>query len=206
MEESHAWCSEITNKQKSKSLSVFFFYGLRGARPSLARSSLASLISWSCRPRWLCGRLRSLWWSRSFSLWRRSRSRSRSCFSRSLRSRWRSLSPSCLSRSLLLFLLFLFLQCQTNIKCCCCWSLLYSAILHSHNTFHSHYTRMWFYMSEQLFTVRFLISTEVVYRQPWHGWCHMKLLLYWHVLCTPYNHAPCHFMQSHISYVRCMCI
>ena len=34
--------------------------------------------------------------------------------------------------------------------------------------------------------------------QRWHGWCHMKLLPSWRVLCTPYNHAPCHFMQSHI--------
>ena len=90
----------------------------------------------------------------------------------------------------MLLLLITFIQCYSPLS----------------NTFHSHYTRMWFYMSEQLFTVRFLISTEVVYRQRWHGWCHMKLLLYWHVLCTPYNHAPCHFMQSHISYVRCMCI
>ena len=32
----------------------------------------------------------------------------------------------------------------------------------------------------------------------WHGWCHMKLLPSRRVLCTPYNHAPCHFMQSHI--------
>ena len=40
--------------------------------------------------------------------------------------------------------------------------------------------------------------TAVVYLQSWHGWCHMKLLLSRRVLCTPYNHAPCHFMQSHI--------
>ena len=39
----------------------------------------------------------------------------------------------------------------------------------------------------------------------WHGWCRMKLLpsrrkfcVHHTVLCTPYNHAPCHFMQSHI--------
>ena len=37
----------------------------------------------------------------------------------------------------------------------------------------------------------------MVYLQRRHGWCHMKLLLYQHVLCTPYNHAPCHFLQSH---------
>ena len=38
----------------------------------------------------------------------------------------------------------------------------------------------------------------MVYLQSWHGWCHMKLLPSWRVLCTPYNHVPYHFMQSHI--------
>ena len=38
----------------------------------------------------------------------------------------------------------------------------------------------------------------MVYLQYWHGWCHKKLLPSQCVLCTPYNHAPCHFMQSHI--------
>ena len=42
------------------------------------------------------------------------------------------------------------------------------------------------------------ISNEVVYLQHWHGWCHKKLLPSRRILCTPYNHAPCHFMQSHI--------
>ena len=37
-----------------------------------------------------------------------------------------------------------------------------------------------------------------MYLQRWHGWCHMKLLPSQCVLCTPYNHAPCHFVQSHI--------
>ena len=37
-----------------------------------------------------------------------------------------------------------------------------------------------------------------MYLQRWHGWCHKKLLLSRRVLCTSYNHAPCHFMQSHI--------
>ena len=46
--------------------------------------------------------------------------------------------------------------------------------------------------------MRFWISTQVVYLQRWHGWCQIKLLPSWRVLCTPYNHAPCHFMQSHI--------
>ena len=44
----------------------------------------------------------------------------------------------------------------------------------------------------------FWLSTEVVYLQRWHGWCHVKLLPSRCILCTPYNHAPCHFMQSHI--------
>ena len=35
-----------------------------------------------------------------------------------------------------------------------------------------------------------------MYLQRWHGWCHKKLLPSRRVLCTPYNHAPCHFMQS----------
>ena len=37
-----------------------------------------------------------------------------------------------------------------------------------------------------------------MYLQRWHGWCHMKLLPSRPVLCTPYNHVPCHFMQCHI--------
>ena len=48
------------------------------------------------------------------------------------------------------------------------------------------------------FIARFSISTEVVYLQCCHGLCHMKLLPSRRVLCTPYNHAPCHFMQNHI--------
>ena len=30
----------------------------------------------------------------------------------------------------------------------------------------------------------------------------MKLLLSWHILCTHYNHAPCHFMQSPVCKVH----
>ena len=37
-----------------------------------------------------------------------------------------------------------------------------------------------------------------MYWQRWHGWCHLKLLPSLRVLCTPFNHAPCHFTQSHI--------
>ena len=60
----------------------------------------------------------------------------------------------------------------------------------------THWTCMWFNMSEWLFIARFLISIEVVYLQRWHCWCHMNLLPSRRVQCTPYNHAPCHFMQS----------
>ena len=37
-----------------------------------------------------------------------------------------------------------------------------------------------------------------MYLQRWYGLCHKKLLPSWHGLCTPYNHVPYHFMQSHI--------
>ena len=37
-----------------------------------------------------------------------------------------------------------------------------------------------------------------MYLPHWHGWCHTKLLPSRRVLCTPCNHAPCYFMQSHI--------
>ena len=76
------------------------------------------------------------------------------------------------------------------------WLLLYSAILRSQaDSLRSHVI-----LHEWLvyFIARFLISTEVVYLQRWHGWCHMNLLPPRRVLCTPYNHAPYHFMQSHI--------
>ena len=30
----------------------------------------------------------------------------------------------------------------------------------------------------------------MVYLQHWHGWCHMKLLPCWCILCTPYKYPP----------------
>jgi len=69
-----------------------------------------------------------------------------------------------------------------------CWSLFFT-LKQTH------------WMASLLYIV-FFISTEVVYLQRWHGCWHMKLLLSWHVLCTPYNHAPCHFMQSRICKVH----
>ena len=35
-----------------------------------------------------------------------------------------------------------------------------------------------------------------------HGWCYKKPLPSRRILCTPYNHVPCHFMQSHIRKVH----
>ena len=61
----------------------------------------------------------------------------------------------------------------------------------------THCAHVLFYTSDLLFIARFWISTEVVYLQHWHCWCHMKLLPSWRVLCTPYYHAPCHFIKSH---------
>ena len=49
------------------------------------------------------------------------------------------------------------------------------------------------------FVFVFWISTEVVYLQCWHGWCHMKLQLSWRKSCVHHTSLqPCHFMQSHI--------
>ena len=42
----------------------------------------------------------------------------------------------------------------------------------------------------------------MVYLKCRRGWYHIKLLLYPRVLCTPYNHAPCHFLESHIRKVH----
>ena len=80
------------------------------------------------------------------------------------------------------------------------WLLWYSAILRSR----ADSLRSCVILHEWLayFIARFLISTEVVYLQRWHGWFHMKLLPSRRVLCTPYNRAPCQFMQSHIRNVH----
>ena len=74
---------------------------------------------------------------------------------------------------------------------------LYSAILRSLEQ--THCTRMLFYMSDWLSIVRFLnihwsgVLTALAWLVP-----HETAAVSAQVLCTPYNHAPCHFMQSHI--------
>ena len=79
---------------------------------------------------------------------------------------------------------------------------LYSAILRSLEQ--THCARMWFYMSDWLFIARFLnihrsgVLTSLAWLVP-----HDTAAVSAQVLCTPYNHVPCHFMQNHIRKVTC---
>ena len=75
---------------------------------------------------------------------------------------------------------------------------LYSAVLRSLEQ--THCARMRFYIqSDWLFITRFLnihrsgVLTALAWLVP-----HETAAVSAQVLCTPYNHAPCHFMQSHI--------
>ena len=74
---------------------------------------------------------------------------------------------------------------------------LYSAILCSLEQ--THCARMWFYMSDYLFIACFFnihrsgVLTVLAWLVP-----HETASVSAQVLCTPYNHAPCHFMQTHI--------
>ena len=78
---------------------------------------------------------------------------------------------------------------------------LYRAILRSLEQ--THCARRWFYMSDWLFIARFWISTEVVYLQRWHGWCHMKLQPSRRKFCV--HHTTMHHVTScKATYVRCM--
>ena len=72
-------------------------------------------------------------------------------------------------------------------------AFIYSAILRSRaDSLRSHVIlHEWI-----VFIARFWISTEVVYLQRWHGWCHKNLLperVSLGAFCV-----PCHFMQSRI--------
>ena len=84
---------------------------------------------------------------------------------------------------------------------------LYSAIPCSLEQ--THCARMRFYMSNELgfFIAHFWISTKVVYLQRWWLVPHETAAVLAQVLCTPYNNAPCHFMQSHMRKVyACLAI
>ena len=73
---------------------------------------------------------------------------------------------------------------------------LYSAILRSLEQ--THCTRMWFYMSDQLFITHFFnmhrsgVLTVLTWLVP-----HETTAVLAQVLCTPYNHAPCHHAKPH---------
>ena len=43
-----------------------------------------------------------------------------------------------------------------------------------------------------------MIKSQSIFALPFFFFCHMKPLPSRRVLCTPYNHAPFHFMQSHM--------
>ena len=95
------------------------------------------------------------------------------------------------------FLIMIIWQQQIQAFCCC-WSLFYIVLVSFPFFKLTHCACMWFHMSERIFEC----SPKWCTWQHWHGWCHMKLQLSRHVPCTPYNHAPCHFMQSHIHTVH----
>ena len=76
------------------------------------------------------------------------------------------------------------------------WSLLYSAILHSRaDTLHSHVIlHEWIAFYKACLNSHWSgVLTALARLVP-----HETAAVSAHVLCTPYNHAPCHFMQSHI--------
>ena len=58
---------------------------------------------------------------------------------------------------------------------------------------------MWFYLSDWLFIVRFLNihRSGVLTALAWLVPCETAAVSV-QILCTPYNHAPSHFMQNHI--------
>ena len=73
---------------------------------------------------------------------------------------------------------------------------LYSAILRSFEQ--THCACMWFYMSDYFFIAFFNIHRSGVLTALAWLVAHETAAVSAQVLCTPYNHAPCHFMQSHI--------
>ena len=85
---------------------------------------------------------------------------------------------------------------------CCCWPLLYSANLRSRvDSLSSHVIpHEWiaFYSACQIVVVVVvnIHRSGVLTALAWLVLPH-ELLPSRRVLCTPYNHAPCHFTQSH---------
>ena len=72
----------------------------------------------------------------------------------------------------------------------------------------THCARLWFYMSDKLFIVPFLNihRSGVLTALAWLV-LHKTAAVSAQVLCTPYKHAPYHFMQSHIRKVyECLAV
>ena len=88
---------------------------------------------------------------------------------------------------------------QPSIAWICCWPPLHCAILHSqadslclHVILHE-----WIAFYSMFLNIQWSgVLTELAWLVP-HETAAISV-----VLCTPYNHAPCHFMQSHISKVH----
>ena len=88
--------------------------------------------------------------------------------------------------------------------CKCCSSLLYSAILRSRaDSLRSHVIlHEWIAFYSAFSTVhRDGVLTGLAWLVP-----HETAAVSAQVLCTPYNHAPCYFMQSHIRKVHAPCL
>ena len=97
-------------------------------------------------------------------------------------------------------LLFFFLFFFFFRICCCCWSLLYSAMLRSptDSLRLNVILHEWLaFYSAFLSTHRSGVLTALTWLVP-----HETAAVSVQVLCTPYNHAPYHFMQSHIRHVQ----
>ena len=72
------------------------------------------------------------------------------------------------------------------------WLCLYSTVLFSVLEWaHCAFGHMWFWRIDQHFEYPLKWCTYSTFGLLC-GWCRVKLLPSQHVLCTPYNHAPCH--------------
>ena len=85
------------------------------------------------------------------------------------------------------------------------WSLLYSAILRTPADSLRSYVILHEWIAS-FFLARFWISTEVVYLQRWHGWCHKNLLperVDLGAFCV--HHTTMHRVTScKATYIRCV--
>ena len=89
---------------------------------------------------------------------------------------------------------------KTGNRCCCWWSLFFGAILRSRaGSLRSQVIlHEWIAFYSAILTIhRSGVITALAWLVP-----HETAAISAQVLCTPYNHAPCHFMQSHVCKVH----